>query len=249
MKVITITNNKGGVGKTTTALNIAYGLQEKNKKVLLIDLDAQGNLSKSSKAKDNDKNVYTLLTEEANAKELIETTEAGLDIIKSTDNLATIENELNGNNIKSLKGNLAEIKNNYDYIIIDTPPAINKVTMSALISADGVIIPVLSDLYSVQGLTNLNDHIEYVKTNFNKDLKIEGLLINQNQERLLVNKQLEEVFNKFSKALNTKVFKARIRESVVIRKNQIEQTNIFKKDKHAKVTNDYKELIKEIIKG
>ncbi len=242
--IITITNQKGGVGKTTTTLNIAYGLREHKKKVLLIDLDAQGNLSLSC----NTNNDYSIMDvmQGTNIKDAIGTTTEGIDIIESDPNLIYAEKEIK--TINALKEQLDKVKDNYDYILIDTPPAMNVLTTNALVSADKVIIPTLADLYSLQGLTQLHEQIKVIQTK-NPNLKIQGILINKNQERLKLSKNLEDYFIQYAKKLDTKVFKARIRESVVIRENQVNNTNLFKADKHSKVKKDYEDLIKEIIKG
>ena len=176
-EVIAVINQKGGVGKSTTAQAIGQGLFLKGYKVLFVDLDAQGNLSYSLDAKQTNLTSLEVLTRQATAKEVIQKTETG-DIMPSSLQLSGADLMLTqmGKEYR-LKEALEPLKKSYDYIIIDTPPALGILTVNALTACTGVIIPAQADIYSLQGIGQLNNTIDAVKKYCNKDLILKGIVL------------------------------------------------------------------------
>jgi chromosome partitioning protein len=177
-KVISISNQKGGVGKTTTTGAIAAGFKLKGFKVLCVDLDSQSNLSFSAGAETEDcPTIYEVLKEEVKTSFSIQRTES-FDIIASNILLSGIELEFTQTGREFLlKEALSSVKDKYDYIFIDTPPALSILTVNAFTASDYIIIPMLSDIFSLQGIAQLSETIKRVKTYCNPNLKIEGILL------------------------------------------------------------------------
>jgi chromosome partitioning protein len=181
MKILAITNQKGGVGKTTTCVNLAASLTANNKKVLLVDLDPQGNASTGSGV---DKahlkqSIYHVLLGEKTLKEVIIVSEkGGFDIAPSNRELAGAEVELVNELAREtrLKAAIAQLGNVYDYVLLDCPPALNLVTVNALTAADTVMIPMQCEYYALEGLSDLVNTIKKVRAHLNPKLEIEGLL-------------------------------------------------------------------------
>ncbi len=180
-KIISIVNQKGGVGKTTTAVNLATILCVMNKKVLLVDIDSQGNSSSGVGIAQFNRKItsYHLFCDIATISDAIQTTEVpGLSVIPSNTNLAAAEIDLANmkNHEYILKKHLTSVKHDYDYIIIDCPPSLNLLTINALAASNEIIIPMLCDFYSLEGLSHLIKTIEIIKKNMNKEIKICGIL-------------------------------------------------------------------------
>jgi chromosome partitioning protein len=203
MRILAITNQKGGVGKTTTCVNLAASLAATDQRVLLIDLDPQGNATTGSgldKAHLKD-TIYHVLIGDKTLQEVIRPSEKGkFDIAPANRNLAGAEVEL-VNEIgreTRLKLALSTLKNNYDYILMDCPPALNLVTVNALTAADAVMIPMQCEYYALEGLSDLVNTIKKVRTHLNPKLEIEGLLRtlfdNRNMLAQQVSAQLESHF-------------------------------------------------------
>ena len=163
MKTIAIINQKGGVSKSTTAFTLASGINNKGYKTLCIDMDAQGNLSYTANANDDLLTIYDLLAEDANINQAIQHTK-NFDLIASSKALSGADGFITdiGKEYK-LKEILESVKNNYDYIIIDTPPALGILTVNALTACDSVIIPAQADIYSLQGIEQLSKTIQPIK--------------------------------------------------------------------------------------
>jgi chromosome partitioning protein len=215
-KIISIVNQKGGVGKTTTAVNLATILAVMNKKVLLVDLDSQGNSSSGLGVKQMQRKVTTYhifsgLDTIENA--IIATEIPKLSIISSNTNLSAVEENLIGkdNNETILKQNLQLIQNNLDYIIIDCPPSLNLLTLNALVASHEVIIPMLCDFYSLEGLSHLLKTVEIVEQKLNSDIKIGGVLFTMYDKR---NKLTEQVERDVRSCLGKLVFRTTIPRNV-----------------------------------
>jgi len=180
-KIIAVTNQKGGVGKTTTSVNLAASLCATKRRVLLVDLDPQGNATMGSGVNkyDIEQSAYELLIEDCPIDKVIIEKAAGyFDLIPSNIDLTAAEVELISLSCKEqrLRFQLAKVKSNYDYIIIDCPPSLSMLTLNALVAADSVIIPMQCEYYSLEGLSALIDTIKKLTGIINPDLKIEGLL-------------------------------------------------------------------------
>lgn len=247
--ILTITQQKGGTGKTTTAHAIAAGLsQRKGNKTLLIDLDPQGNLTYTLNADTAKPGTLELLTRQATAAEVIQHTPAG-DIITGGQMLATIDQLLTQTGKEHrLSEQLKPIQGEYTHIIIDTPPALGTLTINALTAADSVIIPCTADAYSLQATGQIADTINTVKQYCNPRLQIAGILITRYNPRQVITRDITELLEQAAAALNTKVFKTRIREAVAIREAEASQQDIFSYSPKSNATLDYKNLIKELSK-
>lgn len=248
MEIIAIINQKGGVGKTTTALTLGAGLKERGYKTLLIDLDPQTNLSLTTNTNRANKTILGILTGEVEAQEAIINSPEFADVIPASKNLAGADSFITGTGKEySLKEALEPIKANYDYIILDTPPALGILTINALTACDSVIIPAQADIYSIQGVTQLLETIEPVRRYTNSDITIKGILLTRFNSRTTLSNELRELLEDKARELNTKVFKSTIREAIAVKESQILGRSLFNYKPSANVTNDYREFIKELI--
>lgn len=248
-KIIAIINQKGGVGKSTTAEALMAGLSLKGFSVLSIDLDAQGNMSYTVGAKTNEATVLGVLTGEVKLESAIQKTTRG-DIIASNKALAGADAFISdaGKEYR-LKEALESIEGQYQYIIIDTPPALGILTVNALTCCNSVVIPAQSDIYSLQGIEQLADTINPVKKYCNPNLKVAGILLTRYNSRYILSKEVAELAEQLADRLGTKLFKPTIREAITIKEAQISQKSIFDYAPKAKVTEDYKAFIEEFLKS
>jgi chromosome partitioning protein len=180
-KVIAIANQKGGVGKTTTSINLAVGLAKLNKTILLIDLDPQGNATMGCgiSSREVEPNACDMLMAEANINDVILKAESsGIDLIGSNTDLTAAELQLmnQSNPEKALKKQIKAIEKDYDYIIIDCPPSLSILTINALVAAKSVIIPMQCEYYALEGLASLMETIERIQSTVNPELEIEGII-------------------------------------------------------------------------
>jgi len=248
-KIIAIANQKGGVGKTTTSINLAASLGVLEKKVLLIDADPQANATSGLGINVDtvELGTYQLLEHSNTAKEAIITTDTpNLDIIPSHIDLVAIEIELVDKDEREymLKKALAEVKNDYDFIIIDCAPSLGLLTLNALTAADAVIIPIQCEYFALEGLGKLLNTIKSVQKIHNPELDIEGLLLTMYDSRLrLSNQVVEEV----QKHFNNMVFQTIIQRNVRLSEAPSYGENIIKYDASSKGAANYLSLAKEII--
>lgn len=194
-KILTITNQKGGVGKTTTCVNLSASLAATKKRVLLVDLDPQGNATMGSGVDKHDlkNSAYELLTGQANIEDaIIKCPEIGYDVVGSNGDLTAAEVELLELPRREfrLKMALLPIKDDYDYILIDNPPSLNLLTVNALSSSSGVIIPMQCEYYALEGISSLIGTIEKINTRLNPSLKIEGILRTMYDPRMTLTKDV-----------------------------------------------------------
>jgi chromosome partitioning protein len=246
-RVIVIANQKGGVGKTTTAHNVAASLTYKDYKVLMVDLDPQGNLSFIAGADNvNKPTVYEVLSDKASILEALQRTKNG-DIIPA--NILLSGADLEFTRPELLRGKLEAIKSGYDFVLIDTPPSLGILTINALTAADSVIIPMSADVLSLQGISQLYNTIEAVRKRSNPGLKVEGLLFTQHNSRTLLSKEFTKATKAAAKRMNTKVFQTAIRASVATREAQANQVDIITYSPISPTSDGYNALTVEIIKG
>lgn len=246
-KIITVTNQKGGVGKTTTTSSLAVVLKKKGFKVLAIDMDPQGNMSFCLGA-DNEMNatIYDVLRGEIRPQFAIQHTNT-VDVIPSNILLSGIELEFtNAGREYLLKTAIDSVKNFYDYILIDTPPALSVLTVNALAASTHVVIPMVCDIFSVQGITQLCESIEKVKEICNEDLQIGGVIVNKYNGRILLNKEVRGAAELVFESLGIPMFKTTIRNSVTVTEAQASQKDIISYDPKNGMIRDYINLISEM---
>lgn len=248
MRITTVTNQKGGVGKTTTAHALATGLIKTGKRVLAIDLDPQSNLSFTYNANMDKPGIYEAFKGNKTARHIIQHTAQG-DIITSNLDLAGADMEFTQPGREYLLKEILEpVKDNYDFIVIDTPPTLGILTINALTTSNDVIIPMGADIYSLQGLGQLYNTIENVKKYCNKNITIKGLLLTKYNARTVLSKDLKDTIESKVQEINSKLFKTVIREGIAIKEAQTLQDNIFNTAPTSKPAADYEAFIKEYLK-
>jgi len=208
-KIISLSNQKGGVGKTTTAINLAAYVAESGKRVLLLDFDPQGNSSSGFGIEKNElkQNCYDMLMGDCTAADVVcRTSIKNLDIIPSNIDLAAAELDLVSVSQREsvLKKALAEIKNDYDYVFVDCPPSLGLLTLNALVAADSVIIPIQSEFFALEGLSQLMNTIKIVKQRLNPSITINGVVLTMYDSRTTMSKQVtSEIFKYFGEKVYT----------------------------------------------
>ena len=247
-KIICVISRKGGVGKTATAHNLSAGLAKRGGKVLLIDLDSQCNLSFTCKADATKPGSFEVLNGSARASEAIQKTSEGF-IMAGSEELAAADTFLNGKRKEyALKDALEEVKQQFDYIIIDTPAALGALTVNALTASDGLIIPVQADIYSLQGLAQIAEAVQAVKKYCNKALKIKGILLTRYNGRAIISKDMLANFAEAAKQMQTKLYNTPIREAIAVKEAQAQNVNIFDYAPKSKAAADYNNFIEEFLK-
>lgn len=247
-KIIAVLNHKGGVGKTTTTINLAAALQLKKKRVLLIDMDGQANLTESCGLSiEEEQTVYGAMKGEYPLP-LVELNN-GLAIVPSCLDLSAAESELINEPGRELilKGLIAKLLDSrkFDYILIDCPPSLGLLTLNALTASDFLIIPVQAQFLAMRGMAKITNVVKIVRERLNPGLSIGGIVITQFDKRKTLNKSVSEFIND---SFCDKVFKTVIRDNVALAEAPIKGLNIFEYNKNSNGAKDYMDLALEVLK-
>jgi chromosome partitioning protein len=248
-RVISIASQKGGVGKTTTAINLGACLAQENKRVLVVDIDPQGNATSGLGTNGNDQRhtTYEVLIGQSDVSQAIMPTSlATLDLMPAGQRLSGAEVELVGMMAREtrLKGCLAKVRDEYDYVFIDSPPSLGLLTINSLTASDSVLIPLQCEYLALEGLTQLIGAIRLVQDHLNPALRIEGVLLTMFDARLNLSQQVAEEARKF--------FAERVYKTVIPRNVRLSEAPSFGKpivlyDPHSSGAESYRELAREVL--
>ena len=249
MKVYSIVNQKGGVAKTSTAQALSAGLKRRRKKVLVIDLDPSCNFTSTAGVMDAEPNIYDVLNGEATIVDCIKHTSFG-DIVPGSNDLAGADRILKDyGSDRKLAEAFEPIKNDYDYVVIDTPPMLGVLSVNALVASDGIVVPANADIYSLDGIDELSRTIAAVKRYGNPNLKVEGILITQDFPRTILSRDCKSVAKEIASEMGTKVFKTAIRYNVSVKEAQAKMKTVFEYGPNDNAAVDYNAWITELLKN
>lgn len=244
-KIISLSNHKGGVGKTTSSINIGAGLHRLGRRVLLVDMDPQANLSQSLGLVNQERTIYGALRGEYKPEptRVLE----GLEVIPSTLDLSGAEVELSGEAGREyiLSELLEPLRGSYDYILIDSPPSLGLLTINTLTASDEVFIPIQAQYLALQGLTKLMEVIAKIRARLNKGLRLGGVIITQYDSRKVLNRDVVATIEAHFPA---ELFKTRIRDNVALAEAPSQGLDIFRYQPKSYGAEDYLSLCQEIIK-
>ncbi len=247
-RVIVFANQKGGVAKTTTTLNLAVAFKEQGFRVLVIDLDPQGNLTMSQGMNPDsiERSMFDVLVHRLPISEIIHVAE--VDVAVSSIDLAGAELALSSmiGRERALEKSLLEVRDKYDFIMIDTPPSLGLLTINAFVAATGVIVPVQCEYLSLRGLVQLENTLAMVRENLNPDVKIEGILPTMFDRRTLHSREAVEILEENFGDL---VFKTRIRKTVRYAEAPVKGSSVLKYDPSGTAAEAYRDLAKEVLDG
>jgi chromosome partitioning protein len=246
--VIVFANQKGGVAKTTTTLNLGVAFKEQGFRVLVVDLDPQGNLTMSQGMNPDaiERSMFDVLVHRLPISEIIHTAE--VDVAVSSIDLAGAELALSSmiGRERALEKSLLEVRDSYDFIMVDTPPSLGLLTINAFVAATGVIVPVQCEYLSLRGLVQLENTLAMVRENLNPDVKIEGILPTMFDRRTLHSREAVEILEENFGDL---VFKTRIRKTVRYAEAPVKGSSVLKYDPSGTAAEAYRDLAKEVLDG
>lgn len=250
MKVISVSNVKGGVGKTTTAAVLAAGLTTKGYNVLMIDSDPQTNLTMCfiPEPPDDTPSLYHVYADGKTLDEVKTTIKMNLDLVVGDFELCNADMQfLKAGRLKMLRKAFKELKGNYDFVVIDTPPNLGILSLNAFLVSDYVVVPMAADSFSLKGVRLLKQTLDEVEEETEKDISVVGLLLTKYTDRTNVSKLLEKSVNSAAELLKTKVFESRIRQATVLQESQIAKIDLLEYAPKAPVTADYQAFIDELL--
>jgi chromosome partitioning protein len=244
-KVIAISNRKGGVGKTTSTINIGVALSMKKKKVLVIDFDPQSSLSKGMGIIEAENNIYGALLKLYEPQPI--NIFKNFDLIPATIDFVGAAIDLNSKKSREyfLKDMLDKIKHSYDYILIDCSPSLELLTINALTAADEIIIPIQSEYMATEGISELIEVINEIKERLNPNLNVLGMFLTRYDHRKIINRTIHEMVKD---DYQEKIFSTKIRDNVALTEASLARQNIFDYNPKSFGAEDYKKLTEEIIK-
>ena len=247
-KVIAFANQKGGVAKTTTTLNLGVAFAEQGMKVLLVDLDPQGNLTMSQGLNPDsiERSMFDVLVHRIPITEVIH--EAEVDLAVSSIDLAGAELALSSmiGRERALEKALAPVRENYNYVLIDTPPSLGLLTINALVASDGVIVPVQCEYLSLRGLVQLENTLSMIRENLNPEVGIQGILPTMYDNRTLHSREAVEILQENFGDL---VFGTKIRKTIRYAEAPVKGSSVLKYDPSGSAAEAYRELAKEVLNG
>jgi chromosome partitioning protein len=247
-RVISFANQKGGVAKTTTTLNLGVALAEQGLKVLLVDLDPQGNLTMSQGLNPDtiERSMFDVLVHRLPIQEVVHHTE--VDLAVSSIDLAGAELALSSmiGRERALEKAILPVRDGYDYVLIDTPPSLGLLTINALVASNGVIVPVQCEYLSLRGLVQLENTLSMIRENLNPDVGIEGILPTMYDSRTLHSREAVEILQENFGDL---VFDTKIRKTVRYAEAPVKGTSVLKYDPSGSAAEAYRELAKEVLDG
>lgn len=243
-QIITVTNQKGGVGKTTTAAALVCGLSQRGARVLGVDLDPQGNLGFNLGLDiGSGSTVYDVLKGTCTIEDAIQSTEYG-DVLPSDIMLSAAEVEFTVPRREfMLDQQLSAVRSRYDFIIIDTPPALNILTVNAYVASSGLIVPMEAEVLSLVGVTQLQETIETVRDSFNPHLKVIGILINKYNGRLTLSKDILELAQDVAEQLGSRVFQAKIHRGVGVAMAPAHGQTVLTYQPDSRPAQDFQEIV------
>jgi chromosome partitioning protein len=244
MKITSLLNHKGGTGKTTCTTNIGSELARRGFKVLLIDFDPQANLSQGLGIFESEETIYTSLSR---GKPLKIYSLGNMDIIPSSLDLAGLETELSSKMAREhvLKNAIEKVKENYDYILIDCPPSLGIMTINCLIASDSVIVPLEAEFFAFKGIDTIISVIDQVNKAFGKNIKIDGVILNEYNPRKKLTQSIEAELRTH---LKETLLDSRLRTNIAISESQINGKTVYDYDPNSNGAKDFEAIVTELIK-
>lgn len=250
MKIISVSNVKGGVGKTSTAAILSAGLTQRGNNVLMIDSDPQTNLTMCflPEPPDGTPSIYHVYADGKSLDEVKTPIKENLNLIIGDFELCNADMQfLKAGRLKMLRKAIKNIKSNYDFIVIDTPPNLGILSLNAFLVSDYIIVPMAADSFSLKGVRLLKQTLDEVTEETEKSVSVTGLLLTKYTNRTNVSKLLEKSINSAAELLDTKVFNSRIRQATVLQESQVAKVDLLEYAPKAPVTLDYQAFIDEFL--
>ncbi|MCF6365663.1 MAG: ParA family protein [Bacteroidales bacterium] len=243
-RIISVSNHKGGVGKTTSVVNIGAGLASHGRKVLLIDLDPQANLTISYGLSESENHIYDAYTNGNGLKPI--SVRENIDMIPASSNLAIAEIELKSeeNKENSIAKLIEPLKGKYDYIIIDCPPSLGLLTLNAFAASTEVIIPIQPHFLAVKGLAKIIEVVNNIKANVNRKVEISGVFVTMFDKRKILHK---DVLDTIVMYFDDRVFKTKVRTNIALAEAPAVGQDIFEYDNNSNGAFDYRRIVQEVI--